>query len=148
MTIFLVWLGHVTVTGAELFQSAGHWGFMSELSDPERRGEYQGAAKLGGTAGGVWAPALFTFLAMTWGAAGWIAIAAIIVLATLAMGPAARAAERYLAEGHRCRARLTLPDLLPGRGDSCSVARRRAAPHSSRSRRPGARRHRRGGVQR
>lgn len=48
-TILLVWIGHVTVTGAELFQSAGHWGFLSELSDPERRGEYQGTAHLGGT---------------------------------------------------------------------------------------------------
>ena len=67
MTIALVWLGHVTVTGAELFQSAGHWGFTSELSDPDRRGEYQGAAHIGGTLGSVWAPALFTFLAMELG---------------------------------------------------------------------------------
>ena len=35
---------------------------------------------------------------MTWGTPGWITIAAIVVLATLAMGPAARAAERYLAK--------------------------------------------------
>ena len=62
-----MWLGHVTVTGAELFQSAGHWGFMSELIGPRRRGEYQGAAELGGTLGSVWAPAVFTFLAMEWG---------------------------------------------------------------------------------
>ena len=51
VTIALVWLGHVTVTGAELFQSAAHWGFMSELSDPDRLGEYQGAASLGSTLG-------------------------------------------------------------------------------------------------
>jgi MFS family permease len=97
VTIALVWIGHVTVTGAELFQSAGHWGYMSELSDPERRGEYQGAAQLGHTLGSVWAPAAFTFLAIEWGAEGWLLIAAVIVLATLGMGPAARAAERYLA---------------------------------------------------
>ena len=36
-------VGHVTVTGAELFQSAGHWGLTSELSEPARRAEYQGA---------------------------------------------------------------------------------------------------------
>ena len=35
VTIALVWLGHVTVTGAELFQSAGHWGLVAELSDPD-----------------------------------------------------------------------------------------------------------------
>ena len=97
VTIFLVWLGHVTVTGAELFQSAGHWGYMSELSDPERRGEYQGAAQLGHTLGSVWAPAAYTFLAIEWGAAGWLVIAGIVLLATVAMRPAARSAERFLA---------------------------------------------------
>lgn len=96
VTIVLVWVGHVTVTGAELFQSAGHWGFMSELSDPDRRGEYQGAAQLGGTAGSVWAPALYTFLAIEGGTPGWLLIAAIVVVATLGLGPSARAAERYL----------------------------------------------------
>jgi MFS family permease len=97
LTIFLVWLGHVTVTGAELFQSAGHWGFMSELTDADQRAEYQGAAHIGGTLGSVWAPALFTFLAMEHGSLGWITIAAIVVVTTLTMGPSARAAERYLA---------------------------------------------------
>ena len=97
VTIVLVWLGHVTVTGAELFQSAGHWGFLSELSDPERRGEYQGVSQLGTTLGSVWAPAAFTYLALEWGATGWMLIAAVIVIAVLGMGPAARAAGRYLA---------------------------------------------------
>ena len=96
-TILLVWLGHVTVTGAELFQSAGHWGFMSDLSDPERLGEYQGAANLGGTVGNIWAPAAYTYLAIEWGAEGWLVIAGIVVVATLGMGPAARSAERFLA---------------------------------------------------
>ena len=100
-TIALVWLGHVTVTGAELFQSAAQWGFLSELSDPERRGEYQGAAQLGGTLGGVWAPAAFTFLAIHWGTPGWLLIAGIIVVAAAVMGPAARSAERYLARAEQ-----------------------------------------------
>ena len=98
--IVLVWVGHITVTGAELYQSAGSWGFQSELSDPDRRGEYQGAAHIGHTAGSVWAPAVFTYLAMQWGTAGWLVIAGIVVLGTLAMGPAARRAERYLAQDH------------------------------------------------
>ena len=97
LTIFLVWLGHVTVTGAELFQSAGHWGFMSELTDADQRAEYQGAAHIGGTLGSVWAPALFTYLAMEHGSLGWVTIASICIVATLTMGPSARAAERYLA---------------------------------------------------
>ncbi|MGZ4486378.1 MAG: MFS transporter [Nocardioides sp.] len=96
VTIALVWLGHVTVTGAELFQSAAHWGLVSELSDPARRGEYQGAARLGGTLGSVWAPAAYTFLAIEWGTPGWLLIGAVVALAVVAIHPAARAAERYL----------------------------------------------------
>lgn len=100
LTIALVWLGHVTVTGAELYQSAGSWGFQSELSDPDRRGEYQGASHLGHTVGSVWAPAVYTYLAMEWGAEGWLVIAGIVVLGTLGMGPSARAAERFLVRDH------------------------------------------------
>jgi len=100
VTIALVWLGHVTVTGAELFQSAGHWGLISELSDPDRRGEYQGAARLGGTAGQVWAPAAFTFLAISWGTPGWLLIGATVVVAVIGMHPAARRAQRFLEADH------------------------------------------------
>jgi MFS family permease len=99
VTIALVWLGHVTVTGAELFNSAGDWGLQAELSDPARRGEYQGVSQLGYTLGTVWAPAAYTFLAMHWGATGWVLIAAIIVAAAIGLHPAARAAERHLARG-------------------------------------------------
>jgi MFS family permease len=96
VTIALVWLGHVTVTGAELFNSAGEWGLQAELSDPERRGEYQGVSQLGYTLGSVWAPALYTFLAMEWGTPGWIVIAGIVLVAAVLIHPAARAAERHL----------------------------------------------------
>ncbi len=34
VTIALVWLGHVTVTGAELYVSAASWSFEAELMDP------------------------------------------------------------------------------------------------------------------
>ncbi|UUW91715.1 MFS transporter [Nocardioides sp. WV_118_6] len=96
VTILLVWIGHVTVTGAELFQSAGEWGLQAELSDPARRGEYQGVSQLGYTLGTVWAPAAYTFLAMEWGTPGWIVIATIVAVAAVAIHPAARAAERHL----------------------------------------------------
>jgi MFS family permease len=56
VTIALVWIGHVTVTGSELFQSAGMWGLVSELSDPRRLGDYQGVSSLGFTLGEVWSP--------------------------------------------------------------------------------------------
>lgn len=95
-TIALVWLGHVTVTGAELYLSAASWSFEADLMDPRRRGEYQGAASLSGTLGKVWAPAAFTFLAMNWGAAGWLIIAGIITAAAVGLHPAARMGQRFL----------------------------------------------------
>jgi MFS family permease len=95
-TIALVWLGHVTVTGAELYLSAASWSFEAELMDPRRRGEYQGAAELSGTLGRVWAPAAFTFLAMTWGTLGWLTIGAIIVVATAALHWSAPLGQRHL----------------------------------------------------
>ncbi|WP_457112761.1 hypothetical protein [Marmoricola sp. URHA0025 HA25] len=96
MTIVLVWVGHVTVTGAELFNSAGDWGLQAELSDPARRGEYQGVSQLGYTLGSVWAPAAYTYLAMTWGTPGWLVIAAIVGAAAAGIHPASHAAERHL----------------------------------------------------
>ena len=91
-----MWLGHVTVTGAELYLSAASWSFEAELMDPRRRGEYQGAAEFSGTLGRVWAPALYTFLAMNWGAGGWLLIAAIVTAAAIGMHPASRMAQRFL----------------------------------------------------
>ncbi|MEJ7834071.1 MAG: MFS transporter [Nocardioides sp.] len=96
LTIALVWLGHITVTGAELYFAAASWSFEAELSDPDRRGEYQGAANLGGTLGYVWAPALYTFLAISWGSMGWVVIAAIVATASVGIHPASRAAQRFL----------------------------------------------------
>jgi len=96
VTIALVWLGHVTVTGAELYLSAASWTFEAELMDPRQRGAYQGAAEVSGTLGKVWAPAVYTFLAMNWGAAGWWVIAGIIVLATVGVHPSTRLARRFL----------------------------------------------------
>jgi MFS family permease len=98
LTIALVWLGHVTVTGAELYLSAATWSFEAELMDPRQRGAYQGAAGLGMTLGKVWAPAVYTYLAMNWGAAGWLTIAAVIVVATAAIHPTSRMARRFLEE--------------------------------------------------
>ncbi|WP_020522017.1 MFS transporter [Catelliglobosispora koreensis] len=96
VTIALVWLGHVTVTGAELYLSAASWSFEAELMDPRQRGAYQGAAELSMTLGKVWAPAVYTFLALNWGAAGWLIIAGVIVLATVAIHPSTRLARRFL----------------------------------------------------
>ncbi|GAA2645092.1 MFS transporter [Paractinoplanes durhamensis] len=96
VTIALVWLGHVTVTGAELYLSAAGWTFEAELMDPRQRGAYQGAASLSSTLGKVWAPAAYTFLAMKWGSAGWLVIAGIVVVATIGVHPSTRLARRFL----------------------------------------------------
>lgn len=98
LTVALFFLGHVTLTGAELFLSAASWTFEAELMDPRRRGEYQGAAELSGTLGKVWAPAAYTFLAMNWGAAGWLVIAGVAALAAVGLHPATRRARRFLEE--------------------------------------------------
>lgn len=96
VTIVLVWLGHVTVTGAELFQSAADWGFQSELSDPARRGEYQGMSKVGFALGSLWAPAVYTWLAIRLHALGWVLIAFIVIAAVAVLPSSTRSAQRYL----------------------------------------------------
>lgn len=96
LTIVLFFLGHITLTGAELYLSAASWTFEAELMDPRRRGEYQGAAELSGTLGRVWAPAAYTFLAMNWGAAGWLIIAGLVTVAAAALHPSTKVARRFL----------------------------------------------------
>lgn len=96
VSIVLIWVGHITITGAELWQSASDWGFTSELSDPRRLGDYQGVWGMGRQIEPIVFPALYTFLALSWGAPGWVVIAGIGVAAALLSRPAARAAERHL----------------------------------------------------
>ena len=101
VTILLVWLGHVAVTGAELYISGASWAFQAKLMDPERRGEYSGVAEVFSTLGGRWAPAVFTLLAMSWQpaalpGAGWLVIAGIAVVAVIGLHPAVGMAERFL----------------------------------------------------
>ena len=97
VSIVLIWVGHVTITGAELWQSASDWGFQSELSDPRRLGDYQGIWSLGYQAEPILFPGLFTFLALNWGAPGWAVIAALAVIAGVVAHPAAHAAQRFVA---------------------------------------------------
>ena len=96
VSIVLIWAGHVTITGAELWQSAADWGFTSELSDHRRLGDYQGVWGLGYQIEPIIFPALFTYLALEWGAPGWGIIAAIGVAAAVVAHPATRMAQGYL----------------------------------------------------
>ncbi len=97
VSVVLLLVGHMTVTGAELFESAATWGFMAELSDPYRRGEYQGVWGLGGRITNILGPATYTWLALNHGTLGWVVIATTIVLAAALLHPAVRSAERFLA---------------------------------------------------
>jgi len=96
VSILLIWIGHVTITGAELWQSAADWSLTSELSDHRRLGDYQGVWGLGYQIEPIVFPALYTWLALEVGTPGWVVIALIGVTAAVVAHPAARAAERHL----------------------------------------------------
>lgn len=95
ITALLVWLGHLTVTGAELATGSAGWAFQSQLQDPRRRGEYGSITSLFNGLGMRWAPALYTWMAMEWRHVGWLLIGLIVVLAAVGAHPAARASERF-----------------------------------------------------
>jgi dipeptide/tripeptide permease len=94
VTILLLVVAYVGITFGELFQSGGSWGLVSELSPASQRAQYQGAFRLGNQLQSMLGPAAFTALAVTWNPIGWLLIAVLIVLAALALGPAAQASAR------------------------------------------------------
>lgn len=97
-TIALLWLAYVLVTGAELFHSAAGWGFLSELTDPERRGEYQGVWKLGQQAQLMVGPVTCTWLAVSWRPEGLLVIGVVALVASLLMAQVAYGAQRWLLD--------------------------------------------------
>lgn len=121
LTVALFFLGHVTLTGAELFLSAASWTFEAELMDPRRRGEYQGTAELASTLGRVWAPAAYTFLAISWGSTGWLVIGAVIVVAAAGLHPATAMGRRFLE-------RHVPPDVLADAAASEAPAQEEPPP--------------------
>jgi hypothetical protein len=64
------------------------------LGRVEDHQQYQGAFRLGNQLQSMLGPAAFTALAVTWNPIGWLLIAVLIVLAALALGPAAQASAR------------------------------------------------------
>ena len=96
ITVLLVWLGHVTVTGAELAVSGASWSFEAELMDPERRGEYQGVQEVSRALGSSGRRrSTPSSRCPGWGAEGWLVIGGIIVVATIGMGPSVRMAQGF-----------------------------------------------------
>ena len=107
VSIVLIWIGHITITGAELWQSASDWGFTSELSD--HRAGWATTRACGG-----WAtrssrsssPRSTPSSPCTWGAPGWAVIAAIGGHRRRRLAPGGRAAERHLRAGRCARRRI------------------------------------------
>ncbi|WGL52933.1 MFS transporter [Nocardioides sp. BP30] len=98
VTALLVWLGHLTVTGAELATGSAGWMFQARLQDPRRRAEYGSVGGLLSQLGGRFAPALYTWLAMEWRHVGWMVIGLMVVAAAAGAHPAVRRAERFAEE--------------------------------------------------
>lgn len=126
VTIVLVWIGHLTVTGAELAVSSATWAFQAELMDPRRRGEYDGVANIARGVGSMWAPALFTWLAMEWhgpaalgSGAGWLIIGAIVAAAALALRPSVALAARFAERHFPAEPTPSVPLGVPGHQVGC-----------------------------
>lgn len=80
-------LAHVL---GEMLQSAGGWGVSFELAPPGGQGQYQGAYAMGRQMGDLLAPTILTVLAVTIGWPGWLATAALFLLAGTLIPPTIR----------------------------------------------------------
>jgi hypothetical protein len=88
---FLV-VGAVLQVVAEMGQSAGSWQLSFDLAPEGRVGEYQGLFGTGVTVARTLGPLLLTTLLVEWGTPGWLLLGGAMVVASYAMGPAARVA--------------------------------------------------------
>ncbi|MER6738520.1 MFS transporter [Streptomyces puniciscabiei] len=86
-------------TMAELQQSASGWGLSHGLAPDHAQGEYLGTFQLHMVAQGVLGPGIVSAAALSWGAWGWAAVAAVVLVAGLVIVPLAAAAERGTAVG-------------------------------------------------
>ncbi|MFJ7075200.1 MFS transporter [Streptomyces sp. NPDC098781] len=82
--------GAVLQVFAEMGQSAGSWQLSFELAPADRVGEYQGFFGTGVTVARTLGPLVLTSLLVEWGTPGWLALGAVTLGASCAMGPAAR----------------------------------------------------------
>ncbi|WP_211248993.1 MFS transporter [Paraoerskovia marina] len=75
---------------AETLAEAGAWGMAFELADPRRAGEYQGLSQTGIALATMAAPVVVTLLPVRYGTPGWLALAAVFLLAGAAAAAVAR----------------------------------------------------------
>jgi MFS family permease len=87
VTVALLMTGVILVTAGELWQSAGGWGLTTLLPPAGNRGAYLGAWSLGGQMQSMVGPAALTFLAIRTGGVGWLAIGALLLVASAIAKP-------------------------------------------------------------
>jgi hypothetical protein len=101
-------LGAVLQVVAEMGQSAGSWQLSFDLAPEGRTGEYQGLFGTGVTVARTLGPLLLTWLLVDGGTPGWLALGAVMLAASYAMGPATRH-----ALGGREAGRAAEPAVVP-----------------------------------
>ena len=97
----LLLAGGVAHIAGELLFVAASWGLSVPLMPAGRAGEYQGVFATGEAAALTIAPLLMTAVVVGWGQAGWLALGALFVLATL---PAPALTRRALRSREPARA--------------------------------------------
>jgi MFS transporter len=89
-------VGMVLLTFGELFQVAGSIGVSFDLAPRERQGEYLAVFWLGVAGTYMVGPALITVGVIENGSLGWLALAAVLVVAGLILRPVVEAASRQI----------------------------------------------------
>ncbi|QMU70035.1 MFS transporter [Streptacidiphilus sp. P02-A3a] len=103
LTILCLVVAVLLLTAGELLAMAGSWGISYGLAPDHARGEYLGVYALGMAFAETAGPAATTYLGIDQGAAGWLVIAGVFLLAGFAVSPlvvraqAKQAAARALA---------------------------------------------------
>jgi hypothetical protein len=92
--VALLILATVLMSLGEIWQSAGAWELSYRYADPEREVQYLAVFSLGITAQDIYGPALVTVVVIGTGAAGWLGLAALFLVATLLVQPTASALDR------------------------------------------------------
>jgi hypothetical protein len=90
----LLILATVLMSLGEIWQAAGAWELSYRYCDPGREAQYLAVFSLGITAQDVYGPALVTVAVIGAGAAGWLGLAALFLVATLLVKPTASALDR------------------------------------------------------
>jgi MFS family permease len=99
----------------ELLFVAASWGLSVPLMPDDRAGQYQGVVATGQAAAQTAAPLLMTAVVVGWGQAGWLALGALFVAATLPAPAITRRALRARAPGAAAAAPHPAPAPAPAR---------------------------------